>query len=124
MNTGFPRRILTRAAALLAALLLILAFPSCGKDKEESAHKGETPIGLIVVYNGPEVTDTRHVFSPDEFSVLASYEDGTDEYIHDYEFEQVGLDRGFYILRVAYNGYETEAYVRCNVAIYPSQLNP
>lgn len=53
MNTGFPRHILTRAAALLAVFLLILSFPACGKDKEESAHKGETPIGLIVVYNGP-----------------------------------------------------------------------
>ena len=122
MNAGFPRHILRRAAAFLAALLLLPAFPSCVKDKEN--HRGETPIGLIVMYNGPEVTDTRHVFSPDEFSVLASYEDGTDEYVDGFELEQVGLDRGYYILRVSYNGYETEAYVRCHVAIYPSELNP
>ena len=108
-------RILT--AALLILLSATLAV-SCGKDK------GKEPIGLIVVYTGPDVYDTQHVFSADEFTVLASYEDGTDEYVHDFEFEQTGLEQGYYIFHVAYNGCETEAYVRCDVPIYPSQLNP
>ena len=114
-------RTLRRFSALLltlAALLSLLALSSCGKDKKEE------PLGLVVVYMGPAVTDTTHVFSADEFSVLASYADGTDEYVSDFEFEQVGLEQGYYIFRVAYNGCETEAYVHCDVPIFPSDINP
>ena len=107
------------AALLLALTLLVLPFTaSCGKDK------GKVPIGLIVVYTGPEIYDTQHVFTSDDFSVLASYEDGTDEYVHDYTFTQDGLNAGYFLFTFSYNGYETEAYVRCNVPIYPSELNP
>jgi len=110
----------TRAAALLTALILLLlpVTASCGKEKAKE------PIGLVVVYTGPDVTDTRHTFTNDDFSVLASYEDGSDEYVHDYTFEVTGLEAGYYILNFTYNGYETEAYVRCQVPIYPSDLNP
>ena len=116
----------TNRAARFAAGLLILAlllslpvlFSSCGKDKKE------TPLGLVVVYMGEDVYETDHVFSPDDFTVLASYADGRDEYVHDFEFEQTGLEQGFYIFRIAYCGCETEAYVRCSVPVYPSDLNP
>ena len=109
----------TPAALLLALIFLLLPLTaSCGKDKVKE------PIGLIVVYTGPEIYDTQHVFTSDDFSVLASYEDGSDEYVHDYTFEVTGLEAGYYVLNFSYNGCETEAYVRCHVPIYPSDLNP
>ena len=108
-----------RIFLMLALILMLLPFAvSCGKEKVKE------PIGLIVVYTGPDVTDTRHTFTNDDFSVLASYEDGTDEYVHDYTFEVTGLEAGYYVLNFTYNGCETEAYVRCHVPIYPSDLNP
>ena len=121
MQTGFsaPRRARSLVSLLLAlTLLALLSAASCGKDKQK------TPIGLIVVYTGPDIYDTVHTFTKDDFSVLASYEDGTDEYVDDYTFEQKGLDAGFYLFDFEYNGYTTEAYVRCHVPIYPSELNP
>ena len=117
MRSVFSRRAAALLSALLAALLLLCALPACGKDKE-------VPIGLIVAYNGPEVTTTDHVFEKSDFTVIASYEDGHDEYPSDFEFEQVGLDSGYYVLRFSYDGFETESYVRCNVAVYPSDMEP
>ena len=107
----------SRLLSLLLAFLLLfsacVSLSSCGGDKK-------TPIGLVVVYNGPDVTVTDKEFSANEFLVLASYEDGTDEYVTDFEFEKTGLTQGYYIFTFTCRGYETEAYVRCQVPIYPS----
>lgn len=106
-----------RTLSLLLALLLFcsccVCLSSC-KDKK-------TPIGLVVVYNGPDVTVTDKEFSAGEFLVLASYDDGTDEYVQDFEFEMIGLKQGYYVFTFTCRGYETEAYVRCHVPIYPSE---
>ena len=119
MQTRFSSALRAAVSLLLALTFLVLPFAvSCGKEKPKE------PVGLIVVYTGPDVYDTVHTFTKDDFSVLASYEDGTDEYVHDYTFEMTGLDAGFYLFKFAYNGYETEAYVRCHVPIYPSEMNP
>ena len=103
-----------RIISLFAALLLLLPFSLAGCEKEK------VPINLYVVYQGPEVTTTDKVFKAEEFLVLASYEDGTDEYVHDFEFEQKGLKEGFYIFTFSCRGYETEEYVRCHVPVFPS----
>ena len=108
-------------AALLALLVLALsvfALASCGKDDEE------VPIGLVVTYTGPDVTTTDHVFSHDDFSVIASFADGHDEYPDDFEFEQTGLEAGYYILNFTCRGAETEVYVRCHVPVFPSDMTP
>ena len=107
----------TAACALLSLLLILpLLLASCGGDKNPI-------IGLVASYRGEDVTSTDHEFTKDEFFVVASYDDGTFEQdVKDYEFEVTGLQEGYYNIRFTYKGFTTEAYVRCNVAVYPSQL--
>ena len=115
---ALPRRLLSVLLVLLLSALLGTSFASCGKDDEE------VPVGLVVIYLGPDVTTTDHVFTHGDFSVLASYADGHDEYPDDFEFEQTGLEAGYYVFTFKCRGAETEAYVRCNVPVFPSDLNP
>ncbi len=110
----------TRRAALLPvtlclAALCLAALVSCKGGKEV--------LGLAAIYQGPEITTTDHEFTKDEFYVAASFTDGSflapvpDK---DYTLEQVGLKDGFYIFNITYGGYTQEAYVKCDVAIFPS----
>ena len=109
-------RLLRPAGLCLLALAALLLICSCGKDKEDK----ETPVGLIAVYNGPEITVTDHVFDRSDFTVLVSYADGRDVFVSDFEFEQLRMSQGYYIFRFAYHGFEQEAYVKCNAPIFPS----
>ena len=125
-KAGFPA-----AAALIVLCALILCALLCGCTGEGGNKEDyPVPIGLIVYYMGPDVKTTDHVFSADDFAVIASYEDGTDENVSEgFEFEQLGLKDGYYFFRVAYHGCETtDVYVRCSVPVYPSdrenQENP
>ena len=104
-----------RTLSLLLALLLLCAFCLCLTSCKKK------PIGLIVVYMGPDVTVTDKEFSADEFLVMANYDDGTDEYVRDFEFEKTGLQEGYYVLKFSCRGFETEAYVKCNVPVFPSE---
>ena len=110
------QRVPARALILALGILLLLSlFVSCRKKPEP-----ETPIGLIAAYLGPDIDTTDHVFKKSDFQVLASYSDGRDEFVTDYEFEQLPMSQGYYIFRIAYNGCETEAYVQCHAAFFPS----
>ena len=107
-----------RFPVLLCLLVLCLAgLVSCGGGKEV--------LGLAAIYQGPEITTTDHEFTKDDFYVVASYTDGSfldpvpDK---DYTLEQVGLKDGFYIFHITYGGYTQEAYVKCDVPIFPSDL--
>ena len=108
---------LSRLTALLFALILASLCPlaSCGKDKET-----ETPVGLIAVYEGPDITATDHVFEKSDFKVLVSYADGRDTFVDDFEFEQLNMSQGYYGFRFAYQGFEQEAYVQCHADFFPS----
>ena len=110
---------LFRLSALLFALILaaalICSLSSCGKDKET-----ETPVGLIAIYEGPDITVTDHVFDKSDFKVLVSYADGRDTFVDDFEFEQLNMSQGYYIFRFAYQGFEQEAYVQCHADFFPS----
>ncbi|MBQ3708533.1 MAG: hypothetical protein II889_11590 [Clostridia bacterium] len=104
----------TAALALLLALTLCLCLSSCHKNPV---------IGLVAAYMGEDATTTDYTFTKDDFYVVASYEDGTFEQgVKDYEFEVVGLDEGYYILNFTYKGFTSESYVKCHVAVYPSEM--
>lgn len=111
MNLKKSLKMLGAGAVLLAMLA------SCG---------GPELIGLIPVYNGPEVTSTTHEFNNEDFLVIASYADGTDKELDADDFEVVveGMDAGYYILNVIYDGMENECYVEMNLPIYPSDQTP
>ncbi len=96
---------------ILSLLATLLVLASCG---------GPRLVSVIPVYVGAPVTDTFHEFKKEEFYVLASYEDGTDEQVTDFEFEVEGMDRGYYIIRISYMGQENPCYVSINACIYPS----
>ena len=113
MRTG---KILSRILVPALLLAVLTLFAACTDDSNPI-------IGLMAAYTGPDVTTTDHEFTKDEFFVVVSYEDGTfDQGIKDYEFEVTGLEQGYYILTFTYKGFVTEAYVKCNVAVYPSDL--
>ena len=104
------------AVLLLAALLCLTALVSCD-DREV--------ISVVAAYVGPEVTTTDRVFTKDDFYVVASYADGTYEnpiQPKDYEFELVGMEDGYYIFNFTFRGFTQEAFVKCDVAIYPSEM--
>lgn len=111
MNLKKSLKMLGAGAALLAMLA------SCG---------GPELIGLIPVYRGPDVTSTTHEFNNEDFLVIASYADGTDKELDAKDFEVVveGMDAGYYILNIIYDGMENECYVEMNLPIYPSDQNP
>ena len=100
----------TRLAATL--LLLVLTLTACGEE----------PIGLIAAYTGEEVTTTDHVFTTDDFYVIASFENSADKTLSskDFTIEQEGMDHGYFIIKVKYKGYEDYTYVHCAVPVYPS----
>ena len=111
MNLKKTLKMLGAGAVMLAMLA------SCG---------GPELIGVIPVYNGPEVTSTTHEFNNEDFIVIASYADGTDKELDAKDFEVVveGMDAGYYILNILYDGMENECYVEMNLPIYPSDQNP
>ena len=109
-----PKKII---ACLLAAVALLLALPSCGGVDKDL-------LGLVVAYQGPELKTTDHVFSPDEFYVIASYPNNVDKVLEsrDFKVESAGMEQGYYIVKVIYRGFEQLAYVKCGVPVYPSEL--
>ena len=100
-----------------AGAVLLAMLASCG---------GPELLGIIPVYNGPEVTSTTHEFNNEDFLVIASYADGTDKELEADEFKVTvdAMEAGYYILTIAYKDVENECYVPMNLAIYPSDSNP
>jgi len=96
---------------ILSLLVALLALASCG---------GPKLVSIIPVYVGAPVTDTFHEFKKEDFYVLASYEDGTDEQVTDFTFEVVGMERGYYIIHVAYKDKANPCSVAIHACIYPS----
>jgi len=111
MNLKKTLKILGAGVVLLAMLV------SCG---------GPELLGIIPVYNGPEVTSTTHQFNNEDFLVIASFDDGTDRELKADEFEVTvdGMKEGYCIVVITYQGEENECYVPMNLAIYPSDNNP
>ncbi len=103
-------------AKLAAGALLVGALASCG---------GPELLGIIPVYNGPAVMTTTHEFKNEDFLVIASYADGTDKTLEPKEFKVVveGMEEGYYILNIVYDGEENECYVPMDLAVYPSDQN-
>ena len=102
---------------LAAGVVLLAVLVSCG---------GPELLGIIPVYNGPEVTSTEHKFNNEDFLVIASYADGTDKELEAKDFKVTvdGMEAGYYILTITYDGMENECFVPMNLAIYPSDQNP
>lgn len=101
---------------ILSALLLtvmLLACVSCG---------GPEALGIVPSYMGPPITVTDYEFTKDDFLVIASFDDGTDKTIDDYEFELVGLQEGYYILEFTYQDVGNPLYIKCEVPVYPSDI--
>ena len=96
----------TRLAATL--LLLLLTLTACEEE----------PIGLIAAYTGEEVTTTDHVFTTDDFYVIASFENSADKTLSSKDFTIE--HHGYFIIKVKYKGYEDYTYVHCAVPVYPS----
>ena len=69
---------------------------------------------------GKEVTELDHEFKKEDFYVYATFTDGTDGEVTDFEMKVKGMDAGYYILEFTYNGFTEEGYVKCNLPIYPS----
>ena len=102
--------------ALALALLLTLGavLTACGEEKKEV-------IGLMVAYMGGPVTTTEHEFTPEEFYVIATYADGSQETLSGgYTVELDHMESGYFVLKVSYMGYEDLAGVKCEIPIYPS----
>lgn len=98
----------------LSAIILVtvaMTCVSCG---------GPKLIGIVPAYTGADVTDTNHEFSNEDFFVIASYDDGTDETVTDFEFSVEGMNDGYYIILITYKDVENECFVPLNLAIYPS----
>ena len=107
-----------KIAAGLAGVLLLGMLASCDDGPEL--------LGVIPVYNGPEVTTTTHEFKNEDFLVIASYADGTDKELDAKEFEVTvdGMEAGYYILTITYEDMENACYVPMELSIYPSDKNP
>lgn len=104
------KRILS--ACLLSVILLCCV--SCGG--------GDDAIGLVPSYRGPVVTTTDYEFTKDDFLVIASYDDGRDVFVSDYEFEVVGLREGYFIIEFTRGELSNPLYVKCEVPVYPSDV--
>ena len=100
---------------LCACLAALLLFCACDDGKKDV-------LGIVPSYNGAPVTTTDHEFSKDDFIVIASYADGRDDIISDYEFEGVGLKEGYFIIEFTYGKAGNPLYVKCDVPVYPSDL--
>lgn len=94
----------------LALVSLILGLTACGKKV----------LSLTPAYRGEEVTELDHEFKKEDFYVYATFTDGTDGEVTDFEMKVKGMDAGYYILEFTYNGFTEEGYVKCNLPIYPS----
>ncbi len=99
------------AKKLCVSVILAAVLVSCG---------GPELLGVIPVYNGAPVTDTNHEFNAEDFIVLASYADGTDEQITDFDIEVEGMQEGYYVVNIKYKNQENECYIPLELDIYPS----
>ena len=105
-----------RLAALTLALVLALGavLTACGEEKKEV-------IGLMIAYMGPSITTTEHEFTPEEFYVIATYADGSQETLSGgYTVTYDHMEAGYFVLKVSYMGYEDLTGVLCEIPIYPS----
>ena len=69
------KRILSIILSAVILTAIAVTCVSCGVPKL---------IGIVPAYMGPDVTDTNHEFSSEDFYVIASYDDGTDKTITDF----------------------------------------
>lgn len=96
-----------------AAGLTLLALVSCG---------GPELLSIMPAYKGEPVTSTYHEFTKDDFYVIASYDNGEDKVITDFEFEVQGMENGYYVINITYEDMDNPVYVPINVQIYPSDF--
>lgn len=97
----------------VSGALVLLVLISCG---------GPELLSIIPAYKGEAVTSTHHTFTNDDFYVIASYADGTDEVVSDFEFEVEGMEKGYYVINITYKDMENPVFVPINVQIYPSDF--
>jgi len=98
--------------AVLVLVTLTLCWTSCG---------GEEVLGILPSYTGLPVTTTDYEFTKEDFYVLANYAN-RDEAIEDYEFHVDSMKDGYFILHFSYKGVTNLLYVKCEVPIYPSDM--
>lgn len=96
--------------------MLVLALGSCEKDT------GRKAVSIVPSYSGAPVTVSDREFTKKDFMVIVSYEDGSTEFIDDYDFELVGLDAGYYVLEFTYQDVSNPLYIKCEIPIYPSDF--
>ncbi len=96
---------------ILCAILSLLLLASCG---------GPKLLSIIPAYAGSGVTSTHHEFTKGDFYVLATYADGTDKQVTDFEFEVQGMDAGYYIIEITYEDMDNMCYVPIEMDFYPS----
>ena len=102
-----------KTVLVICAILALFTLTSCRKKV----------IGIVPAYIGETVTDTHHEFKNEDFYIIASYDDGTDERVTDFEIEYVGMERGYYILNITYKGFSNPCYVHMELNVYPSDMS-
>ena len=99
------------AVTLCVCALLLTSLSSCG---------GPELLDIFPTYIGPDVTSTTHEFTTKDFLVVAAYDDSTDKIVTDYEIVVEGMEQGYYILTIKYDGRENQCFVPIKVPVYPS----
>ena len=100
-------------AYILACGLAALMFASCG---------GPELLAIYPVYIGETVTSTHHEFEKEDFYVLASYNDGTDKLVTNFDMEVEGMDAGYYLINIEFEDMDNPVYVPIEAKIYPSDF--
>jgi len=98
---------------ILLAVLCLVMLASCG---------GPELLSIYPVYVGEPVTSTHHTFSREDFMVIAAYTGGIDETVDDFEFEVRGMDAGYYVIDITYEGLDNPVFVPIEAKIFPSDF--
>ena len=88
-----------------------------GTEEEE---KAKTCIGIVPAYRGGDITDTRHEFTKEEFFVFATFDDGSEGEVEDYELTMDGMKDGYFRLTFTYQGVSNGCLIPCKAPVYPS----
>jgi len=81
---------------------------------------GPELISIIPAYKGEAVTSTTHEFTKEDFYVYATYTDGNDKQITDFEFEVEKMTDGYYWILITYEDQDNYCFVPIDMDFYPS----
>ena len=116
-NAMFRSKNTVRIIALAAvAVILTLLLASCKDDSEPK----KKLLGIQAEFKGDSVDSADYVYTKDDFTVTASYNDYSDVETDDYEFEILGFTEGFCVIYFTKEDESCYCYVKVNMDVYPS----